>query len=67
MNANELYEIIMKNGFTLNDISDFLGLTKVMTHRKLSDIKLFTIGEAILLKEFLELTDEEAAFIFLGA
>lgn len=57
----------MKNGFTLGDISDFLGLTKVLTHRKLTDIKTLTIGEAIRLKELLELTDREASEIFLGA
>lgn len=67
LDANKLYEAIMNNGLTLNDISDFLGLTRVVTYRKLSDIKLLTIGEAILLKEFLELTNEEASVIFLGA
>ena len=66
MNANKLYEAIINNGLTLNDISDFLGLTRVVTHRKLSNIKLLTIGEAILLKEFLELTKQEAIDIFLG-
>lgn len=67
LDANRLQVEIMKNGFTLGDISDFLGLTKVLTHRKLTDIKTLTIGEAILLKEFLELTDREASEIFLGA
>ena len=67
LDANKLYEAIMNNGLTLNDISDFLGLTRVVTYRKLSNIKLLTIGEAILLKEFLELTNEEAIDIFLGA
>lgn len=67
LDANKLQTVIMNNGFTLNDISDFLGLTRVVTHRKLSNIKLLTIGEAILLKEFLELTNDEASSIFLGA
>lgn len=67
LDANRLQVEIMKNGFTLGDISDFLGLTKVSTHRKITDIKSLTIGEAILLKEFLELTDLEAIDIFLGA
>lgn len=66
LDANKLYEAIMNNGLTLNDISDFLGLTRVVTHRKLNDVKLLTIGEAILLKEFLELTKQEAIDIFLG-
>lgn len=67
LDANRLQVEIMKNGFTLGDISDFLGLTKVLTHRKLTDIKTLTIGEAIRLKELLELTDLEAIDIFLGA
>lgn len=67
MGANKLQVEIMKNGFTMNDISDFLGLTRVLTHRKLSNIRQLTIGEAIRLKELLELTDIEAADIFLGA
>ena len=67
LDANRLQVEIMKNGFTLGDISDFLGLTKVLTHRKLTDIKTLTIGEAIRLKELLELTDREASEIFLGA
>ena len=67
LDANKLQTVIMNNGFTLNDVSDFLGLTRVVTHRKLSNIKLLTIGEAILLKEFLELTNDEASAIFLGA
>lgn len=57
----------MKNGFTLNDISDLLGLTKVLTYRKITDVKQLTIHEAIILKEFLELSNEESIDIFLGA
>lgn len=67
LDANELQALIIKNGFTLGDISDLLGLTKVMAQRKLTDIRLLTIGEVILLKEFLELTNTEAIDIFLGA
>lgn len=67
LDANKLQIVIMNNGFTLKDISDFLGLTRVATHRKLNDIKSLTIGEVILLKEFLELTKQEAIDIFLGA
>ena len=67
LDANKLQTVIMNNGFTLKDISDFLGLTRVTTHRKLNDIKSLTIGEVILLKEFLELTKQEAIDIFLGA
>ena len=67
MGANKLQILIIENGLTINVISDLLGLTRVQTHRKLNDVKLLTIGEAILLKEFLELTNSEAIEIFLGA
>lgn len=67
MDANRLQTAIVKNGVALKDVSDLLGLTKVHTYRKLHDIKQLTIGEAILLKEFLELTNREASEIFLGA
>ena len=67
LNANRLQTEIMKNGFTLNDISDLLGLTKVLTYRKITDVKQLTIHEAIILKEFLELSNEESIDIFLGA
>lgn len=66
LNANRLHAEIIKTGATINDVSDLLGITRVATQRKLADIKRLTIGEALILKEFLELTDSEAATIFLG-
>lgn len=66
MDANKLQVTIMKNGFTLGDISDLLGTTRIVTHRKLTDVKQLTIMETLIIKEFLELTNEEAIEIFFG-
>lgn len=67
LDANKLHEVIVNKGLTLSSISELLRINHVATYRKLTDIKKLTIGEAILLKEFLELSDREAAVIFLGA
>lgn len=67
LNANELQRTIVKKGYTIRSISELLGLTMVNTYRKLSNVSKLTIGEAILLKNILELSDSEASAIFLGA
>ena len=67
MDANKLHEVIIKNDFTMDVVSDLLGLTMAHAYRKINNVKLLTIGEVILLKEFLELTNNEAIEIFLGA
>ena len=61
-----LKSIIVEKGYTFADISDLLGLNMLTTYRKLSDIHNLTIREALLLKTVLNLSDSEAAFIFLG-
>lgn len=65
--ANRLLVEILKSGLTIDDISNLLGTSRVSTHRKLNNINLLTIGEALLLKNILDLSDQEAAIIFLGA
>ena len=67
LNANILLVEIIKHGLTLDDVSNLFGISRVLTYRKLNDIKQMTIGEALLLKSTLELSDYEAAVIFLGA
>ena len=67
MDANKLQTMIIQNGITLKDISDLLGLSKAHTYQKLNDVKILTIREVIILKEFFELSDGEATEIFLGA
>ena len=67
LDANILLVEIIKHGLTLDDISNLFGISRVLTYRKLNDIKQMTIGEALLLKSTLELSDHEAASIFLGA
>lgn len=67
MCANKLKESIIKNNLTIKDISDLLGISKDSAYQKTSNVKQLTIREVFLLKEFLELTDQEASIIFLGA
>lgn len=67
LDANILLIEIIKHGLTVEDISKLLKISRVATYRKLKDIKLLTIGEALFLKDVLKLSDQEAAAIFLGA
>jgi hypothetical protein len=66
LNANKLQILVADKGFTYNSISKILGITKVATYRKLNNINAMTIGEAIILKNVLELSDVEAVDIFFG-
>ena len=66
MNANKLQILVADKGFTYKGISKILGITKVATYRKLNNINAMTIGEAIILKNVLELSDVEAVDIFFG-
>lgn len=67
LDANSLYQLIIEKGFTINGISDLLKIDHDNIYQKIADVSLLTVGETLLLKSILELSDSEAISIFLGA
>lgn len=61
---NRLNQIIKESGFKLNFIASKLGITYVGLHNKLSGKCKFTIKEALILKNILEIEDSEWEAIF---
>jgi predicted transcriptional regulator len=56
---------IVEKGFTVDTLAVAIGINRATLYRKLAAIEKFTIGEARRIKAILELTNEEAIFIFL--
>ena len=67
LDANKLVGKIIKNGYTIGDISNLLGVSRNVLTKKINNVNTLTIGEARLLKYALGLSDDEAISIFFGA
>ena len=66
MNLNKLKAKIVENGTNVEAVADFIGVDRSSMYRKLNNFDKITIGEASKLKEFLNMTNEEATDIFLS-
>ena len=66
MNLNKLKAKIVENGTNVEAVADFIGVDRSSMYRKLNNFDKITIGEASKLKEFLNMTNEEASDIFLS-
>ena len=66
MNLNKLKAKIVENGTNVEAVADFIGVDRSSMYRKLNNFDKITIGEASKLKEFLNMTNEEASDIFLA-
>lgn len=66
MNLNKLKAKIVENGTNVEAVADFIGVDRSSMYRKLNNFDKITIGEATKLKEFLNMTNEEATDIFLS-
>lgn len=65
MGANALKGKIVAKGLNVEAVSDMVGMDKSTFYRKLNNFESFTIGDAIRIKEALNLTNSEATEIFL--
>lgn len=65
MNKGLLVDRILEKGIDLSKLAGLLGIDKMTLYRKISNRESFTIREAEILKDILDLTNLEALEIFL--
>jgi len=63
----KLNEMIDKSGFKLGFIAQKLGITYVALHNKLVGKRSFTLDEALILKDLLNISEAEFKEIFSGS
>lgn len=66
MNTNKLKAKIIEKGLNVTEFASIINKDRSSLYRKLSNPQKITIGEAMLIKEALEMTNEEASEIFLN-
>lgn len=64
VNGNKLKAKIVEKGLSVTDFASLINMDRSSLYRKLSNSQRITIGEAMCIKEALELTNEEACAIF---
>lgn len=65
MNKGLLVDKILEKGIDLSKLARLLGIDKTTLYRKMTNYESFTIREAEILKDVLDLTNMEALEIFL--
>lgn len=65
MKLNKLKAKIVEKGMNVEALADAIGMERSTLYRKLNKFEKITIGEAIKMKDALEMTDAEATDIFL--
>lgn len=64
MNINKLKGKMVERGLNVEKLAELLGSNRATLYRKLNAAEKITIGEAVKMKNALELTDDEASDIF---
>ena len=65
MNMNKLKAKIVERGMNVEELADIIGITVQTLYRKMKAPLKITVGEAIQIKDVLDLSDQEALEIFL--
>ena len=65
MKLNKLKAKIIEKGLNVEGLADKIGMERSTLYRKLNNFEKITIGEAVKMKDALEMTDAEANDIFL--
>ena len=65
MKLNKLKAKIIERGMNVEALADKIGIDRSTLYRKLNNFEKITIGEAVKIKEALEMTEAEASDIFL--
>lgn len=65
MNVNKLKGKIVESGMNVESLALKIGVDRSSMYRKLNNGDKITVGEAVKIKDALELTPEEACSIFL--
>lgn len=66
MNILKLKGKMVEKGINAESLANATGVSRATIYRKLDDSEKITIGEAKIIKEVLELSNEEAHEIFLA-
>lgn len=66
LDANKLIRTIFEKKFTIETLSEVSGIEKITLCKKLCGHEEVTIGDSIILKEILGLTNIEAVDLFLS-
>ena len=66
MDLNKLKGKIVEKGWNVEMLAEQIGVERSSLYRKLNNFEKITIGEAKKITVALELTNEEASYIFLG-
>jgi plasmid maintenance system antidote protein VapI len=64
MNINKLKGKMVERGLNVEKFAKLLGFNRATLYRKLGASDKITIGDAVKMKNVLELTDDEASDIF---
>ena len=65
MNINKLKGKIVENEMNVESLALIIGIDRSSLYRKLNNAEKLTIGEAVKIKDALQMTDTEACEIFL--
>lgn len=65
MNVNKLKGMLVAKGMNVETLAEMIGAERSSLYRKLSNFEKITIGEALKIKDALNMSDEEATEIFL--
>ena len=66
MKLNKLKAKIVELGLNVESLADRIGMERSTLYRKLNNFEKITIGEAVRMKDALNMTDAEATDIFLS-
>lgn len=66
LDAIKLHKKIYEKGLSISRVSRLSGIDVFYLHDVIFGTRMITIGDAIVLKRILEISDEEAVDIFLG-
>ena len=64
MKLNKLKAKIVELGMNVETLADKIGMERSTLYRKLNNFEKITIGEAVRMKDALNMTDAEATDIF---
>ena len=65
MDSNKLKGKIIEKGWNVEKLAEHIGVDRATMYRKLNNFEKITIGEAMKIKEALNLSNEDASSIFL--
>ena len=66
MNINKLKGKIVEREMNIETLAVCIGIDRSSLYRKLNNAEKITLGEAIKMKDVLEMSDDEACEIFLS-